>query len=497
MAKVYTSQADEDTIKDLQKNGLRATGHKWMVLRLALAHSLRLPTPPDDGLDRRDDIGSEYAMDVVTGEGKPDGQDLTDQFRVLLSVYHSENLFSDPEIFVRYLQRHIRRGLREFRSSWREGHDFHEFLYQEWFARDVAMAKPLEDVSGRVLAALREIGVTAEILECREGPRVTRYTIQLPDANDLPVLQRGVEKLAFVLGLGEAGVFTAPGREARTMFLTIPRRPETWRMPVGRDLWQWLEKAPSDWRLPVFPGVDEAGEPVGFDLAAAPHLLIGGTTGSGKSVALHALILSLLKTCSPSQVRLVLIDPKQVEFAPYRELSYLWNGEVITGTRQGKTVLEELVVEMESRQALLAAGQARDWAEGLANGRIDAPFIVVCIEELADLLMQDRTMEDSIIRLAQKARASGIHLVLATQRPDAATFSGLLRSNVPSRMALTVAKGAESRVILDENGAEKLLGRGDMLLKLIGQDTRRVHGVWISRDDIAQTVREARQGRSA
>lgn len=500
MADVYTSQADERIIEDVLRKGLRVSGHKWMVLRLALAHSLRLSTPPDESLDHREDKGSEYGPPVVTGEGKPDGQDLTDLFRSLLSVYHGENLFGerDTEIdkkFFRYLQRHIRRGLREFRSSWRESHDFHEFLFQEWFARETAIAKPPEDASGQVLAALREIGVTAEIRECREGPRLTRYTIQLPDANDLPVLQRGLEKLAFVLGLGDAGVFTTPGQEARTVFLTIPRRPETWHIPAGRDLWQWLEQAPASWCLPVFPGVDEVGGPVGFDLAKAPHLLIGGTTGSGKSVTLHALILSLLKTRSSAEVQLVLIDPKQVEFAPYQGLAGLWNGQVITEMALAKAVLEELVAEMETRQRLLAAGQVRDWSEGLANSRVNGPFIVVCIEELADLLMQDRTVEDSIIRLAQKARASGIHLVLATQRPDAATFSGLLRSNVPSRMALTVAKSSESRVILDENGAEKLLGRGDMLLKLIGQDSQRVHGVWISRDDIAQVVREARQKR--
>jgi S-DNA-T family DNA segregation ATPase FtsK/SpoIIIE len=495
MAKVYTSQADERTIEDVLKRGMRATGHKWKVLRLALAHSLHLSTPPDEALDDREDIGSEYALDVVTGEGKPGSEDLTDSFRALLSVYHGTDLSIDNKLFVCYLQRHIRRGLRELRSSWRESHDFHEFLFQEWFARETTIAKSPEDASGQVLTALREIGVTAEIRECHEGPRLTRYTVQLPDANDLPVLQRGVEKLAFVLGLGDAGIFTSPGREARTVFLSIPRRSETWQMPVVRDLWQWLERVPTDWHLPVFSGVDEAGKPVGFDLVKAPHLLVGGTTGSGKSVALHALILSLLKTRSSAQVQLVLIDPKQVEFAPYQGLPCLWNNQVITEVVQAKAILEELVAEMESRQAILAACQSRDWVEGLAVGRVDTPFIVVCIEELADLLKQDRTVENAIIRLAQKARASGIHLVLATQRPDAATFSGQLRSNVPSRMALTVARNSESRVILDENGAEKLLGRGDMLLKLIGQDSRRVHGVWISRDDIAQVVREVRQGR--
>ena len=495
MAKVYTSQADERTIDELLRKGLFASGPKWTILRLALAHSLRLETPPDETLDRREDQGSEYALDVVSGEYKPEGQDFTDSYRALLSVYHGENLFADGEAFSRYLQRHIRRGLREFRSSWREPHDFHDFLYQEWFARDVARPSVPEDGSAQLRAALREIGVTAEIIERSEGPRLTRYTVQLPDANDLPVLQRGAEKLAFVLGLGDAGVFTAPGREARTRFLDIPRPPETWQTPGGSELRNWLEQAPLAWQLPVFPGVDVAGDAVGFDLVQAPHLLIGGTTGSGKSVALHALIVSLIQMRAPSEVRLVLIDPKQVEFAAYRGLPHLLDGQVVTEVGEAKAVLTQLVDEMERRQQTLVAAQVRDWGEGRSGGKVDGPFIVVCIEELADLLMQDRSIEEPVIRLAQKARAAGIHLVLATQRPDAATFSGLLRSNVPSRMALTVAKGAESRVILDDTGAEKLLGRGDMLLKLVGHEPRRVHGVWIGQDDVALAVREARNRR--
>lgn len=492
MAKVLTSQADERTIEDVLKKGLRASGFKWKVLRLALAHSLRLETPPDDKLDDREDSGSEYALDVVTGEGKPDGQDLTDTFRALLSVYHGEDLFANSDMFLCYLQRHIRRGLREFRASWREPHDFHEFLYQEWFAREVVQSYEPLNASAQLLAALREIGVTADIRADCQGPRLTRYTLQLPDANDLPVLQKGLEKLAFVLGLGEVGVFTAPGQEARTVFLDLPRRAETWQTPGGKDLLRWLEQAPAAWHLPVYPGVDVAGKPVGFDLAQAPHLLIGGTTGSGKSVAMHALILSLMQ-CRPAEsVQLVLIDPKRVEFAPYEKSPHLWNNKLVTETAEAKTVLETLVEEMETRQTLLANAQVRDWGEGLASGKLDGPFIVVCVEELADLFMQDRSVEGPIIRLAQKARAAGIHLLLATQRPDAATFSGLLRSNVPSRMALTVAKSAESRVILDDTGAEKLLGRGDMLLKLVGQEPMRIHGVWIGRDDIAQAIRQRR-----
>jgi S-DNA-T family DNA segregation ATPase FtsK/SpoIIIE len=187
-----------------------------------------------------------------------------------------------------------------------------------------------------------------------------------------------------------------------------------------------------------------------IELAEAPHLFIGGTTGSGKSMCLHAILLSLLHNAAKPQM--VLIDPKAVEFASYAGARNL-RGEVVTASEQALEVLDGLVEEMESRQAKIRQFDARNLAEAVANGA-DMPRIVVVIDELGDLMMSRREIEVPLIRLAQKARSSGIHLVLATQRPEAATFPGLLRSNIPSRIALTVQKSAESRIILDE-GARK------------------------------------------
>lgn len=495
MSKIYTNAQDELTINTvLGKKGLLATTQpKWTVLRIALGQSLRLATPPDEALDRRESAsgGGEYALEQVTGEGKGE-DDFTPLIRGLLSVYHETDLFGDDEAFVRLLQRHVRRGLREIRTSWREGNDFHDFLLHEFFG-DTSAPKPANvvDTSAKLIRALAEIGVTAELQSKTDGPRLTRYKVLLNDANDLGTLQNGLEKLAFVLGLGDGGVFLSTTREPRVAALDLPRSPSEWQHARGDQLATWLAEQPEHWRLPVVLGQRVTGEAFGFDLAAAPHLLIGGTTGSGKSVALHALLLSLLARATPSELQLVLIDPKHVELAPYARLPHAEKG-VITDTPDAMAALLELVAVMEEREAALAKAGVRDIDEARKSG-LHWPRIVVVVEEMADLILQSGAIEEPLVRLAQKARASGIHLVLATQRPDAQTFSGLLRSNVPSRIALTVQKGAESRIILDETGAEKLLGKGDMLVKLIGQSATRVHGVLIGQDDIANGVAVAKR----
>ncbi|MDO9065374.1 MAG: FtsK/SpoIIIE domain-containing protein, partial [Sulfuricella sp.] len=210
---------------------------------------------------------------------------------------------------------------------------------------------------------------------------------------------------------------------------------------------------------------------------------------SGKSVCLHVLLLSILTTRSPQRAQLVLIDPKRVEFTPYQGIPSLY-APVITEGIEAARCLKGLVREMESREKLLASRSAREWGELSDNA---PPRLVVVVEELAELLAQSPEAEESLVRLAQKARAAGIHLVLATQRPDAATFSGLLRANIPSRIALTVQKGADSRIILDEMGAEKLLGKGDMLVKWLGGKTTRVHGINLTPDDISAYLRQTRK----
>lgn len=496
MAKVYTDNQDELTITNVIKNGIKQPGlPKWAVLRIALARSLRIETHPEEGLDRRESAvgGGEYSLEQLTGEGKPGDEDVTPLFCALLSQFHDLDLFSDNELFVTLLQRHVRRGLREIRSGWMETHDFHDYLLHELFGDLGAsnIADTESNLRDKLIRALSEIGISAEVTNAVDGPRLTRYLAKLHDANDYNPLLRGLDKLSFVLGLGEMGVFASPTKEPMIVALDIPRASLLWRAVPASKLLEWINTAPEIFKLPIFVGQDVTGEAFGFDLAAAPHLLVGGTTGSGKSICLHAIIISLISKFTSSELKLILIDPKRVEMAPYVSLPHVSDG-VLTDVVDTIAVLNKLLNEMQQREAALANVGARDIDDPRAY-RLNIPRIVVIVEELADLLMQSGGIEDPLIRLAQKARATGIHLVLATQRPDANTFSGLLRSNVPSRIALTVQKGSESKIIIDESGAEKLLGRGDMLIKLLGRGTMRVHGVLLNSDDIANAVQSTQR----
>lgn len=491
MAKVYLSQGDVDVIDLVLNRGLLARGgHKWTVLRLALALSLKQPVAPDESFD---DLGgssaSEPTLEVLTGESQKESRGFVDAFRALLSIYHQQDLFEDKEdkTYARLLQRHIRRGLREIQTSWRDSHDFHEFLYQEFFTSHQGEANSAHAQDGEdLLHALEELGLTAEIIDTRDGPRVTRYLVRLTDAEDYGRLERRLEDLGFTLGLKETGIFLSPAGEPKTVLLDVPRPPQQWKSVGANLLGSW--DAPTS-GLPVLLGVDVEGKPIVHDLADAPHLLVAGTTGSGKSVCLHALLLSILTTRSPQKAQLILIDPKRVEFTPYASTPSLHTPVIAEGIEASRC-LKGLVREMEAREKLLASRGARDWSE---LGDSAPPRLIVMVEELAELLAQVPEVEESLVRLAQKARAAGIHLVLATQRPDAATFSGLLRANIPSRIALTVQKGADSRIILDEMGAEKLLGKGDMLVKWLGGKTTRAHGINLTLNDISAYLRQAKK----
>ena len=494
MAKVYTSRQDEDTIELVKRKGFMANGPKWTILRLALALSLKQEEPPEDSYDHLEDgRGGEYALEQLTGRGQGETEGFVDAFCALVSASQNEDLFAeDGERYVLWLQRHIRRGLREIRTSWRESHDFHEYLLQELFSTPNISNETWLESPDAIRHALHEVNVHAEIIERLEGPRVSRYRLRLPDVEDFAQLERNLDTLAFALGLGRRGVFLIPTEEPKTIILDVPRHAGEWKLVAADSLRNWVRTTKSDMAIPVLVGVDVVGQPLQFDLASAPHLLVGGTTGSGKSVCLHSLILSLALTRPPEQVKFVLIDPKRVEFSAYAELPHLERPVITEGT-ECLEALNILVKTMEEREVQLARAGARHIGE-LADGMRPARIVVV-VEELADLLTQIPAAEESLIRLAQKARSSGIHLILATQRPDAKTFSGLLRSNVPSRIALTVQKSSESKIILDETGAEKLLGRGDMLVKWLGSETVRAHSIFLDVAEITQLLRQTKAGR--
>ncbi|MBF0185066.1 MAG: DUF87 domain-containing protein [Magnetococcales bacterium] len=495
MADIYTSKEDEATISDILFKGLRVKAPKWTVLRLALAHSLKMPSAPDVDLERGVAGGGEYDLQQVSGENQGRSsagqqQDYTDAICGLLSVHANQDLFANKAEFRLHLQRHIRRGLREFRRGWREGHDFYQFLYQELCAAaERETGQKESDFAALLIDALREIAVQGEIIAAQNGPRITRYQIRLEDPNHLDRVRRGLEKIAFTLGLQKQGVFLAETGMPKIIGLDVPRPRSTWHSVTCQQLLGWIDKEAAETvGLPLWPGVSVTGEPVSFDLSQQPHLLVAGTTGSGKSICLHSLLISLLVAVPGDRLNLLLIDPKKVEFAPYGKANSK-RIEVITDIFAASSRLAKLVEEMEARTSILERAGVRDLAEGRRKGLLTLPYIVVFVEELADLVMQAPEAEEHLIRLAQKARASGIHLILATQRPDARTLNGLLRSNIPSRIALTVQKATESKIILDETGAERLTGSGDMLVRLSGQTIIRLHGVLVTQDDSAAVLR--------
>lgn len=495
--RTYLDKDERLVMHDVVSRGLGLKKiEQWLAARIALARSLQMPDAPDPTrykkLSQSTD-GSTIHSDQLTGEGGAMREDFTDVYRALLSVYSGRDLFAADaeEMFHDQLQAHIRRGLGDIADQWQDDRSFADYLLRELFFDQIGSAPSTgagpSDLEERITRILGQIGVEASVDEAVIGPRITRFTLMLATLEDFERLRKGVGKIAFALGWGENAVTTSLATGERRVYLSVPRPTATWRGVDWSDVKGALRSdMVRDFALPICVGTDVLGDPFVFDLAEAPHLFIGGTTGSGKSMCLHAILLSLLSIDTPPE--LLLIDPKAVEFPAYAQSRYVRGGRPIVAADDALKALEGLVAEMGERQEKLQALDARNLAEANARGA-NLNRLVVVIDELGDLFMTNRDIETPLIRLAQKARSAGIHLVLATQRPEAATFPGLLRSNIPSRIALTVQKSAESRIILDETGAEALLMRGDMLVRLAGRTTQRAHGCRVTSKDIQEVVR--------
>lgn len=494
-----SSDADRITVALMSYLGLST---KANVARLAIGRSLALGALTDDSIDAK---GLEIPAAVLFTQ-----DDITAWVGLIVAhaKMHNKERIDSMDAFRAAVRKHWHRGATLLMEDWKASDgNFDKFLEMLIIRRaelpDVTstskgkktdsysnVVKP-QDNSAQLLRALADIGVSVEIKGLTHGPRVTRYKVFLSDINQLDKLRRGLERLSLSLNLQGAHLTVSHGDEAKTVNLDVPRPQNTWHSVPFSKLREWVASTPfDDEKLVVFPGVDVLGNPYSFDLAAAPHLLVGGTTGSGKSVCLHSLILSMILRQPPTMLKLALIDPKQVEFSTYQESSYLYGDGIATDAAAARECILELVAEMEARYQTFKTSGVTNIYEARKNG-LALPYIVVFIEELADLVMQDKDIEGYIIRLAQKARAAGIHLVIATQRPDAKTFSGLIRSNIPARIALTVQKSTESNIILDDTGAELLLGAGDMLVKAKpGGQADRVHGVRATRSDIEAVLKE-------
>jgi S-DNA-T family DNA segregation ATPase FtsK/SpoIIIE len=502
MSSRYRTSTEADRITVALMSGL-GLSTKANVARLAIGRSLAHGPLAEDGIDAK---GLEIPASVLFTQ-----DDITAWVGLLVTHarIHGTEPIDSMDSFRTAIRKHWHRGAHLLMEDWQSASgDFDKFLETLIIRRaelpDVAhtpggrkdrdtsalVAKP-QDISPQLLKSLADIGVSAEIKGLVHGPRVTRYKVYLQDINQLDKLRRGLERLSLALNLKGAQPALTHGDEAKTVSLDVPRPSASWQQVDFPKLREWVSRTPmDDDQLIVYPGVDVLGNPYSFDLATAPHLLVGGTTGSGKSICLHALILSLVLRIPPTALKLALIDPKQVEFSVYKKSDYLYGGDVATDISTARERILELVAEMEARYQTFMTAGVSNIIEARKKG-MALPYIVIFIEELADLILQDKDIEDYIVRLAQKARAAGIHLVLATQRPDSDTFSGLIRSNIPARIGLTVRTAAESKIILEATGAQNLLGAGDMLVKAKpGGQADRVHGTWVTRLDIERALRE-------
>lgn len=344
-------------------------------------------------------------------------------------------------------------------------------------------------------ATFASFGIKVTVERAEIGPSVTKYEVKPAVGVRVNRISNLSDDLALALAAKDVRI-EAPIPGKSLIGIEVPNSDIA--TVSFRELWEQSQtKAENFLEIPLGKAVN--GTARAFDLSKMPHLLVAGSTGSGKSVAVNGIIASILMKARPDQVKFMMVDPKMVELSVYNDIPHLLI-PVVTNPRKASKALQKVVDEMENRYELFAKVGVRNIAGFNAKveefnsqseyKHIPLPFIVVIVDELADLMMvASKEVEDAIIRLGQKARAAGIHMILATQRPSVDVISGLIKANVPSRVAFAVSSGTDSRTILDENGAEKLLGRGDMLFKPIDENHPvRLQGSFISDDDVERIV---------
>ena len=362
-------------------------------------------------------------------------------------------------------------------------------------ARAAGKAASTDGAAQALTRALADFGVEARVVGEITGPRVTRYELQLAAGTKMSKISALKDDLSYALATTEIRILAPiPGKQA--VGVEVPNLAPN-LVTLG-DVFDQLPTSASP--LAVWLGKDISGNAVWTDLARMPHLLIAGTTGSGKSGCINTILSSVLLRATPDEARLILIDPKRIELSLYEKIPHLLT-PVVSSPKEASIVLTNVLAEMEERYERLSTVRARNIAEAnrafRSKGEETLPYLLVVIDELADLMMiSPQQVEDAVIRLAQKSRAVGIHLVLATQRPSVDVITGMIKANVPSRIAFAVSSQTDSRVILDQAGAESLLGQGDMLFKPLGTSRlQRLQGAYVTEEEIALLVEQARAQR--
>ena len=348
-------------------------------------------------------------------------------------------------------------------------------------------------------------GFTVRVVEVETGPVISQYEIELEAGLRLAKITNLADDLAIALRVPSVRI-VAPIPGKNSVGVEVPNTDR--QMVRLREVMEETHAKTRSMKIPIYLGKDVAGNPMAVDLATMPHLLIAGRTGTGKSVCLNSIIVSMLMTRRPDEVRMLMIDPKMVELTPYKSLPHLMH-PVVTDMKKAEAILAWAVDKMEQRYTLLARAGVRHLSQYNSLGRDELlkriqpeseeeansipttmPYIVMIADEIADMMMTaGKEIEQYIIRLAQKSRAVGIHLILATQKPTVDVITGLIKSNLPARIAFQVASRTDSRVVLDECGAERLLGNGDMLFLSPGTSlTLRGQGTFVSDDEIGRVM---------
>ena len=356
--------------------------------------------------------------------------------------------------------------------------------------RDMEKAQLLEDT-------LRSFGISAKLTGIAHGPAVTRFELQPAPGVKVSRITSLSDDIALNLAAMSVRIEAPiPGKAA--VGVEIPN--DKVEMVRLRDVLESSEARKHPSRIAVGLGKDNSGRYIVADIAKMPHVLIAGQTGSGKSVCINAIIASILFRASPDEVKLILIDPKVVELSVYNNIPHLVC-PVVTDPKKAASALDWAVAEMTKRYKMFAERGVRDikgYNKALKDGEPMMPQMVIIIDELADLMMvSPGEVEDSICRLAQLARACGMHLVIATQRPSVNVITGIIKANIPTRIAFSVASQVDSRTMIDHGGAEKLLGNGDMLFVPNGMKSMRVQGAWVSDDEVHAIVEYIKQSGEA
>ena len=356
---------------------------------------------------------------------------------------------------------------------------------------EVKLSPELKETGDKISKILKNFGIEASLVNAKVGPRVTQYEFELAPGTKVNDVESRNKEIAMGLAVKNVSIGIVEG--SSYLGIQVPNKEDT--NVDFNDIIEDSDKSGVSMAL----GKDTNGNTVSADILKLQHILIGGTTGSGKSACINTMICSLIKNYSPDKVKLVLIDPKKVELSAYKNIPHLLM-PIVTDPQKAAEVLDEMVKVMDKRysdfekvevKSIESYNNLVDKFVAAGHQAKPMPYIVIIIDELADLMMTaGKQVESSIQRLTQLARAAGIHLIVATQRPSVDVVTGTIKSNINSRIAFTTASGTDSRTILDTQGAEKLLGKGDMLYKPIGSsNATRIQGAYVSDDEVSDIVK--------